>query len=280
MKQQLDITEKLDGALIQHGSFNDRIYLMKLGKAGAGKLVPQLLALAEKNNYSKIFAKVPAHKSQPFIDAGFEQEACAAAMFDGAEDAVFLGYYLNPDRKIEPDVKKLKSIVSLAKSKGKNPTITPLSKKYGIRKCTEKDAQRMAEIYGIVFDTYPFPIDNPNYIVDTMKSHVVYFGIEYKGELVALASAETDKASKSVEMTDFATLPDRRGRGFAVHLLEEMEGFCKTKGYKTAYTIARAISPGMNITFAKLGYSYGGRLVNNTNISGNIESMNIWHKPL
>jgi hypothetical protein len=36
----------------------------------------------------------------------------------------------------------------------------------------------------------------------------------------------------------------------------------------------------MNITFAKLGYRYGGRLINNTNISGSIESMNVWYKSL
>jgi hypothetical protein len=36
----------------------------------------------------------------------------------------------------------------------------------------------------------------------------------------------------------------------------------------------------MNITFAKAGYAYGGRLHNNTNIAGNIESMNVWYKSL
>lgn len=40
------------------------------------------------------------------------------------------------------------------------------------------------------------------------------------------------------------------------------------------------MSAGMNITFSKTGYRYGGRLKNNTNISGNIESMNAWYKHL
>jgi hypothetical protein len=48
----------------------------------------------------------------------------------------------------------------------------------------------------------------------------------------------------------------------------------------TAYTIARAESAGMNETFAKNGYKYCGTLVNNTNISGQIESMNVWVKKL
>ncbi len=50
------------------------------------------------------------------------------------------------------------------------------------------------------------------------------------------------------------------------------------RGIATLYTIARAISPSMNITFAKCGYAFGGTLINNTQISGSIESMNLWHK--
>ena len=54
----------------------------------------------------------------------------------------------------------------------------------------------------------------------------------------------------------------------------------KDKDIITAYTIARAISFGMNITFAKNGYKYSGTLKNNTNISGKLESMNVWYKYL
>jgi hypothetical protein len=59
-----------------------------------------------------------------------------------------------------------------------------------------------------------------------------------------------------------------------------MEQTVKMKGIKTAYTIARATSPGINITFARKEYRFGGRLINNTNISGRIESMNIWYKQM
>jgi len=36
----------------------------------------------------------------------------------------------------------------------------------------------------------------------------------------------------------------------------------------------------MNITFSKCHYSFGGTLKKNTNISGGIESMNVWYKKL
>jgi hypothetical protein len=49
---------------------------------------------------------------------------------------------------------------------------------------------------------------------------------------------------------------------------------------QTLFSIARALSPAINITFGDAGYTFGGTLINNTNISGRIESMNIWYKQL
>ena len=44
--------------------------------------------------------------------------------------------------------------------------------------------------------------------------------------------------------------------------------------------MARSLSYGMNIAFSKMGYNYSGTVINNANISGAIESLNIWHKDL
>ncbi len=113
-----------------------------------------------------------------------------------------------------------------------------------------------------------------------MQSHIAYFGVKVKGDWVAISSAEMDTKSSNVEMTDFATPPRWRGHRLAQHLLARMETEMKSRGIQTAYTIARAMSAGMNVTFRKAGYAYGGRLKNNTQISGQIESMNVWYKPL
>ena len=113
-----------------------------------------------------------------------------------------------------------------------------------------------------------------------MDSHVDYFAIEADGNIISASSAEKDLDNKNAELTDFATLPEWRGNGFAQLLLAQMEGDIKKQKIKTAYTIARAISPNMNIPFKKSGYSFCGRLKNNTNISGRIESMNVWYKSI
>jgi len=149
-----------------------------------------------------------------------------------------------------------------------------------LRRCIPDDAERMSKLYKKVFSSYPFPIDDPRHIIDTMLDNISYFGIEINNEFVSLSSAEMDTVSKNVEMTDFATLPEFRGNNFASLLLKFMENQMRSCGIQTAYTIARAISPAMNITFGKASYKYGGRLINNTNISGQIESMNVWYKQL
>ena len=113
-----------------------------------------------------------------------------------------------------------------------------------------------------------------------MLKHVAYFGIEMDKDFVSLSSAEMDTISKNVEMTDFTTLREFRGNCNASVLLRFMENQMRSRKIQTAYTIARAISPAMNITFGKAGYTYGGRLINNTNIAGQIESMNVWYKKL
>lgn len=281
MKDSFDKIEYMDGAQIQHGPLNDRVYLMKMGDARPEALVDGLLRKAADAGYSKVFAKIPESTDEPFLEAGFQKEARVPEFFDGREPAAFLGYYLDADRQQETHPEKLNAILEL--SRKQQPAADPAPPpKIGVTlgPCSAAEADEMAEIYRKVFPTYPFPIYDPRYLIDTMENHVMYFGAAAGERLVALSASEMDIESKNVEMTDFATLPEWRGNGLGVQLLSLMEQAMRTKHIKTAYTIARAASPGMNITFARLGYRYGGRLINNTNISGRIESMNIWYKPI
>ncbi len=105
-------------------------------------------------------------------------------------------------------------------------------------------------------------------------------GVYLGNKLISASSAEMDVSAKNAEMTDFATDPDYAGNNLSLHLLREMEAEMRKRKMKTLYTIARSFSAAMNITFAKLDYKYTGTLVNNTNIFGKIESMNIWYKSL
>ncbi len=277
-----DTTETLAGATIQHGFYNNRIYMMKLGEVDPAEVARAVLAKARQAGYAKVFAKLPQERAAEFLKLGFRQEARVPGFYHGDEAAVFLCAYLDPARRREASGEELDEILQLALSRQSPASALPpdLQRPLALRPCREEDIDQMADIYRRVFPTYPFPIHDPDYLLQTMRTHVDYFGITAGDQLVALSSAEMDRNSGNVEMTDFATLPDWLGNGLAVHLLWHMEEAMRRLSIPTAYTIARAASPGMNITFAKMGYQYGGRLINNTNISGRIESMNIWHKPL
>jgi len=275
-----DIVKK-GKSILQHGKFNDRVYLMKLSEDDLPEIIDYLQKLSEENSYSKLFIKVPRSAQEAFLNNGYIQEAYIPKFYKGTEDAYFLAKYLTQERSCEKLEHTVKSVLEAADLKNTGEAkLNPLNQEFKYRICTKSDIIQMAEVYSTVFETYPFPIQDPEYIKSTMENNVIYFGVWHGEKIAALSSAELDVASQNAEMTDFATLTDYRGNGFANFLLNIMEKEISKKDILTAYTIARAYSYGMNITFAKGGYTYTGTLVNNTNISGSFESMNVWYKHL
>ncbi|WP_407355016.1 putative beta-lysine N-acetyltransferase [Methanolobus sp. WCC5] len=271
---------KIDGSVIQHGPFNDRVYLMKLAPDNPQHMVSVIEDIAHDNGYSKIFSKIPASAKELFLNNGHIEEATIPGFFNGCENGSFMAKYLSEQRHIEANPGKRKEVLRIALSKSDTPGRTELSSEEECILCTEKDAAEMADLYRQVFPSYPFPIYDPVYLISTMSEDFVYFSIKKKGKIVALSSCEMDPGNSNVEMTDFATLPEARGRGYSYRLLEEMGKEMKNRGIRTAYTIARSGSYGMNTAFSRYSYTYAGTLLNNTNISGGIESMNVWYKKL
>lgn len=276
-----DKTITIDGAVVQHGDNNSRVYLMDIADAHPDTLVESLASLADENGYGKIFAKIPKSKADAFMKAGYGVEASAYGLYGGTERGLFLSKYLKAERENEGSLYTYQDVLSLAYGK-EEKELPALEEGETVRLCTLEDIPTMADLYKGVFDSYPFPIDKPSFLKTAMLGDTIFAGVEKAGAIVALASAECDlsEGHQYAEMTDFATDEDHRGNGYALHLLSFLEIQAKEKGVQTAFTIARAISEGINITFSKAGYTYGGRLKNNTDISGTIESMNVWYKPL
>ncbi len=264
---------------IQHGKVNDRVYLMKIDKNETTEIIRIINELARKNNYSKIFCKVPAGVAPIFTADGFIIESQIPNFFKGEESVFFMSKFLNSDRLLGIETDDLKTLSQiLSASRTETFQLSSGIKKRKVKKLEAEDSVRMAELYKKVFMSYPFPIFDPAYIRKSMNSGVQYFGIEKRGKLVALASAEVNAEEENAEMTDFATLPDHRGKKYAISILRNMETSMKKEGIKSLYTIARLRSHGMNLTFLRLNYRFAGTLLKNTNISGNIESMNIYYK--
>ena len=275
-----DKIETIGHSIIHHGKENNRLYLMKFNDLDSTIIISQLDKIAEENNYSKIIAKIPEKSKGIFIDNGYKREAYISKYYKGIEDCLFMCKYMEKEREFLPNERELQKVVKCAISKSGSLKTLTLPSDLQIKILSEEDSYNIVTLYKKVFKTYPFPIFEEEYILQTMKDNLIYFGIYKEDELIAISSCETDKEYLNCEMTDFAILPEYRGNNYSIILLQEMEKKMKDLNFKVLYTIARAESYGMNITFSKSGYSYGGLLINNTNISGDIESMNVWYKEI
>lgn len=276
----IDKIEIIGTSMIQHGKLNDRVYIMKLNKNDFYDVINRTDELCKKFSYSKVFAKVPDSISNELVNQGYIKEGAINHFYSGDENCSFLGKFLKSERKHLTEESLITNILDITKSKEAIDQVPELKKHFDLRSLTEDNAKEMSELYKLVFESYPFPIFDNEYLKQTMKDNIEYAGVFYKNKLVSIASAEKYPDYLNAEMTDFATLPEFLGNNFSVILLKHLERKLIKKKYKTLYTIARSKSAGINITFKKCGYQFSGTLINNTNISGNIESMNIWYKNL
>jgi beta-lysine N6-acetyltransferase len=275
-----DIKEDWRGSIIQHGKENDRIYLMSLDASDAGDIIPYLDALALEKGYTKIFAKVPAEYREVFTSSGYHQEAFVEGFYKGEKDALFMGKFFSADRELDQDPETIKNIIKAAEEKASLSENALQPGQFKIRRASPADIPDMCRLYREVFESYPFPVHDEQYLLGTMRSNVRYYAACKGNCLAGISSSEMDPEKKNTEMTDFATMPEYRKMGLATELLRFMDIDMTAEGIVTSYTIARARSYGMNIAFAKNGYRFSGTLVNNTNIAGAIESMNVWYKKL
>ena len=271
---------KIKESIISHDKDNNRIYLMKLHTSEARFITEVLEEVARRKVYTKIFVKVPSKNKALFLKKGYSIEAVIPRLYKGVEDGLLLGKYFSKDRQIEKDRELVDKVFNEAIKNKDRDKKSILREGLKYKKAEEADCLKLANFYKMNFKTYPFPIYEDKYILETMKDNVIYFTIWDKEEVVAASSCEIDMENLNAEMTDFATNTQYRNSGIACFLLTNMEEEMKKIGIKTVYTIARSKSYGMNITFSKKGYIFAGKLINNTNISGDIESMNVWYKEI
>ena len=273
-----DIITTIGASTVQHGPTSNRVYVMRLDLDDLPGLLDDLDDLAVREGYTKVFAKVPASAREPFLDRGYIEEARVPRLFRGREDGCLLSLFLDPARA--RDRGSFDDVLRAARTASANRSPRPLPPGADCSPASPADAFDLAALYRDVFATSPFPIHREGYIRETMKCGVRYFCIRIGNEIAAVSSAEMNPEENYVEMTDFATRPGFRGQGLSGNLLDCMESAMRAAGMQTAYTIARATSLPMNITFARAGYAYGGTLLNNTGICGGVESMHVWYRPL
>lgn len=263
--------------------FNRRITVYEFDlkrECGAGEMIGTLVEKAEAHNLDKIWLKSGVRWKHSFLSAGMKLEACIPGYYEGGEPALVLALYLSAGRQNPSNSRgahRAKELTSRFQiGSGKRPLPAGITLKWA----RPEHCSALAGLYGRVFATYPFPVADPDYLKFMMDKGACYIMAWHNEELIAAASAETNRSHKNAEMTDFATISSWRGYGLASCLLAQMEARLGIEGYRCLYTIARSRSAGMNKVFAGAGYSFSGVLINNCNIGGGFEDMNVWSKVL
>lgn len=235
--------------------------------------------LIRQNHAEKLIIKGRVEDGLSFFAFGLQPEAVVDKYFHGS-DAYFYSKFYTQERKrndhwITEDgmIHSIYQLDSSAK-KGFPPP------EYECKKVDESSAEELSGLYRQVFQIYPTPLFDPEYVKKTMQEGTIYYAFFHEGKIVSAASAEINSFYKNAELTDCATLTEYRKYGLMKFILQELEVELKRGGIYCAYSIARSLSFGMNAVLYQLGYSYRGRLMNNCYIYDKLENMNIWVKNL
>lgn len=263
--------------------FNRRITIYEFDltlERGAAEMLQVLSQKACAHGLDKIWLKTCPEWRHAFQNTGMQMEASIPGYYQGEETALIFALYLSEQRQTPScgrnGITANKLVSGLQEGTVKNSLPDGITLQWGqVEHCPV-----LARLYSKVFPTYPFPVFDPGYLKQTMDNDTYYIMAWNNDSLIAAASAETNRTQKNAELTDFATLPKWRGYGLASSLLAQLEFRLDTEEFRCLYTIARSSSPGMNKVFASAGYSYRGVLINNCNIGGGLEDMNVWSKTL
>lgn len=239
--------------------------------------VEEVLNVAKDIAAEKIIFKTRKEDVQDLLNQGFLYEGSIDKFFLGSDCYFLVKYTVNERRNSFNWIKEDQILAGVQKLPTK-VEVDVVPQVYQVRKAEEADALELARLYDKVFEIYPTPMNDPEYVKKCMKSGTVFYIYLLKEEIVSAASAEINDFFHNAEITDCATLPEHRQYGLMKHLLEKLEGYLVSNEIYCIYSIARSLSFGMNAVLHQRGYCYRGRLANNCFIFDKLEDMNLWVK--
>ncbi|MBM7663530.1 putative beta-lysine N-acetyltransferase [Bacillus mesophilus] len=258
--------------------FNARLRIMDY-RGNLMDIVNDVIDLSTNHNYTKAIIYSRREHVHVFVEKGFLLEAIFEGYFHGSH-AYALTMYFDPDRKYNESWVKEDEILHKVLNPTNNTMQKQLPQDYELRKAVPTDAERLSELYSEVFEIYPTPLNDPMYIQSLMKSNAIFHIIEYKGTIVSTASAYIDRPYYNAEISDCATISEHRKHGLMKHLIVSLEGELRKNRVFCVYSMARALSYGMNQALHQLEYKYKGRMTKNCYIFDKLEDMNVWVKDL
>ncbi len=276
-----DTLEKIDGATMHHGRTHNRVYLMEAERYNWSSLIKRMEDIAHQKNYDKIVGRVPEDAKEIFQSNGYVVEAKIPNLYNGEKAGYFLSDYRTIERS-KSDIHEKKTITSvktiaLAANSSQEDAHFSLPDYMEVRKLRKTDIPVMVELHKMAFHTYPFPIHEPEYLLQLLDDNHEFYGLFDQDELLVTAILKIHEKESYIEIVDFATHPNYNGQNFSYYLVQEIKKHISNGNHKTIFALVRATSYGLNITFSKHGFLLGGTLMNNTFIRGKLESMNVWY---
>ncbi|GAE24936.1 beta-lysine acetyltransferase [Halalkalibacter wakoensis JCM 9140] len=279
---QLPETKTLKGstymATVFLDYFNERLRVDQY-RGNIDDIMTRISTMVAEHSFSKILFHSKPEDWKQLLSYGFELEAIFEA-YNNGHDQYTMALYKTVERRTSVHWIKEDEILRSVYQKGRTVEQKSAPDQYKFRKATKSDATKLAMLYDHVFDIYPTPMNDPEYIKKVMKNGSIFYIVEYNQDIVSAASADVNKTDHNAEMTDCATLPEHRKFGLMKKLLVKLEEELRNDHIYCAFSIARSLSFGMNAAFFQLGYHYKGRLRNNCYIYDKLEDMNVWVKDL
>ncbi len=233
-----------------------------------------IIELARSLNFGKIICFCRDKYFEDLQQYGFIIEGQIAGFFDGT-DAYCLSLFI--DKKRQYSKYNLLEDEILTKCQT-NSSVKDIDDDIIIRDAKKSDINQMIFLFKKVFKTYPSPIFDANYLNEILGKKVLFKIAVKQKEIICIASADIDFVHNNAEITDCCTNPIFRGKGLLTNLIIELEKTLNNSNIGTLYSLSRATEPGINKVLWKMQYKYSGRMLNNCNISGDFEDMNIWVK--
>jgi putative beta-lysine N-acetyltransferase len=275
---QFDCETSLAGNTVRHGKLNNRIYVLDAQIDRPHALHKSLTELASAKGYTKIIAKVKDSQVLSFLRQGYQIEATVPGYF-GLEDAIFVSYFLEQQRAnctklaLHDDILEKASQTSPWQGEHVANELT-------VRKATHNDARDISKLYNLAFSSYSSPVGNENYVKSSLDSGVDYFCMVYMNAVIGCIRVEYEADTPNARLYDIVVAEQFRNQGVATALVEAASQLLQAQNISFIYSVCRAASFAINKVFARLGYEYGGRLLNNNLINGELESMNVWSTKL
>jgi len=263
--------------LLDH--YNQRIKLLSYEAGAIEALVLRMRSLAEANGFDKIIVMAPRRDWQRFLRFGYVLEAVVSHYLQG-EDAYVMSKFRSQERLTSHPLMEETLLIEKVMEGDAAAKPQPLPLGHKVRLARKTDIPSLIALYSQIFESYPSPLVHAGYLETVFQKETLFAVCADGDRIVAAASAELIKPHRAAELTDCATQPEARGRSLMSHILAFLEEELSRRSYLCAYTMARARSYGMNNVFYRLGYGFSGRLVNNCDIYGAFEDMNIWVKRL